>query len=453
MITKDKTTITYKGDGVTTSFPFPYQYRAGEDIKGYLLVNGKEMPIVANYRFDEVENKFIYPVNGVPLFTTDTLVIKRETPIEQNADLPDKYPYNAVETVADNLTLIAQEQEAKIKGIENIRDELNEIAERTISMNFPNIKDMLDDRAIIANSDSLEDILQAIVKEVTTDGKVPDISPISIELKKKGYWNDGTLIDVLSILIKNTITPKTPTALTYTEPKKGDTALKVSGESHYKVDANGENLTEIINGAADLSIPSYDKSDIIVNYYNMIGDKVSTITIQGIKGQSFTDKNGITVSKEETVLTVDLTNQTPGISSRYDISDRPSWASDNVTEYKFISNSPAKIVGYNELKNVSLEGIYKVLSELKGGMINDVYFNVPEGKSVIVQHNVLYGVVNGEKKVVNIRNKQLVRITVEPGDKKASLIDLHQYDDRITGTAPVFLDRCFGEYYAVGDDL
>ena len=171
MITKDKTTITYKGDGVTTSFPFPYQYRAGEDIKGYLLVNNKEMPIIANYRFDEVENKFIYPVNGVPLFATDTLVIKRETPIEQNADLPDKYPYNAVEMVADNLTLIAQEQEAKIKDIENIRDELNEIAKRTISMNFPEIKNMLDVRAINADSDSLKDILRAIVKEVVPDGK------------------------------------------------------------------------------------------------------------------------------------------------------------------------------------------------------------------------------------------------------------------------------------------
>lgn len=285
------------------------------------------------------------------------------------------------------------------------------------------------------------------------DGKVPDISPISIELKRKGYWNEGNLADILSVIIKNTITPKTPTALTYTEPKKGDTVLKVSGESHYKVDANGENLTEIINGSADLSIPSYDKADIIVNYYNMVGDKVSTITIQGIKGLSFTDKNGITVSKEGTVLTVDLTNQTPGINSRYDISDRPSWASDNVTEYKFISNSPAKIVGYNELKNVSVEDIYKVLSGLKGGTIDDVYFNVPERKSIIVQHNNLYGVVNGEKKVVYIRGKQLIRIAVESGDKKASLIDLHQYDDRITGTTPVFLDRCFGEYYRVVDDL
>lgn len=285
------------------------------------------------------------------------------------------------------------------------------------------------------------------------DGKVPDISPIAIELKRKGYWNDGSLTDVLSVIVNNSIVPKTPTALAYTEPKKGDTVLKVSGESHYKVDANGENLTEIINGSADLSIPSYDKSDIILNYYNMIGDKVSTITIQGIKEQSFTDKNGITVSKEGTVLTVDLTNQPPGISSRYEISDRPSWASDNVTEYKFISNNPAKIIGYNELKNVSLEGIYKVLSELKGGMINAVYFNVPERKSVNAQQNVLYGVVNGEKKVVYVRTKQLLRVMTVPGDQKATLIDMHQYDDRITGTAPVFLDRCFGEYYRVVDDL
>lgn len=286
------------------------------------------------------------------------------------------------------------------------------------------------------------------------DGKVPDISPIAIELKRKGYWNDGSLTDVLSVIVNNSIVPKTPTALAYTEPKKGDTVLKVSGESHYKVDANGENLTEIINGSADLSIPSYDKSDIIVNYYNMVGDKVSAITIQGIKGQSFTDKNGITVSKEGTVLTVDLTNQTPGISSRYEISDRPSWASDNVTEYKFISNNPAKIIGYNELKNVSVENVYKVLSGLTGGMVSTVYFNAPESAFIIAQHNNLYGVVNNGEKVVYIRNKQLIRVRVDAGEKKAMLISLHSsYDDKITGTTPVFLDRCFGEYYRVVDDL
>ena len=189
MITKDKTTITYKGDGVTTSFPFPYQYRAGEDIKGYLLVNNKEMPIIANYRFDEVENKFIYPVNGVPLFTTDTLVIKRETPIEQNADLPNKYPYNAVETVADNLTLIAQEQEAKIKGIENIRDELNETAKQAADMADKVVTAVSKGYNVAQNQ--FTSFMQIDVAGKTIKGFKEEIKKVVVAAKKAGA-TDGT---------------------------------------------------------------------------------------------------------------------------------------------------------------------------------------------------------------------------------------------------------------------
>ena len=189
MITKDKTTITYKGDGVTTSFPFPYQYRAGEDIKGYLLVNGKEMPITANYRFDEVENKFIYPVNGVPLFTTDTLVIKRQTPIEQNADLPNKYPYNAVETVADNLTLIVQEQEAKIKGIENIRDELNETAKQAADMADKVVTAVSKGYNVAQNQ--LTSFMQIDVAGKTIKGFKEEIKKVVVAAKKAGA-TDGT---------------------------------------------------------------------------------------------------------------------------------------------------------------------------------------------------------------------------------------------------------------------
>lgn len=189
MISKDKTTITYKGDGVTTSFPFPYQYRAGEDIKGYLLVNGKEMPIVANYRFDTVENKFIYPVNGVPLFTSDTLVIKRQTPIEQNADLPNKYPYNAVETVADNLTLIAQEQEAKIKGIENIRDELNETAKQAADMADKVVTAVSKGYNVAQNQ--LTSFMQIDVAGKTIKGFKEEIKKVVVAAKKAGA-TDGT---------------------------------------------------------------------------------------------------------------------------------------------------------------------------------------------------------------------------------------------------------------------
>ena len=214
MISKDKTTITYKGDGVTTSFPFPYQYRASEDIKGYLLVNGKEMPIVANYRFDTVENKFIYPVNGVPLFATDTLIIKRQTPIEQNADLPNKYPYNAVEMVADNLTLIAQEQEAKI----------NEITERTISMNFPTVYQMMKARAMKVNSDEIEDLLKALLREVIPDGRYTS------------YLAEFKLVDGTSVAV-------------------GDTVVHVQGQpGFYVVDTNGNRQMIPDSGRLDFAL-------------------------------------------------------------------------------------------------------------------------------------------------------------------------------------------------------
>lgn len=201
MITKDKTTITYKGDGVTTSFPFPYQYRAGEDIKGYLLVNNKEMPIIANYRFDEVENKFIYPVNGVPLFATDTLVIKRETPIEQNADLPNKYPYNAVETVADNLTLIAQEQEAKIKGIENIRNELNETAKQAADMADKIITAVSKGYNVAQNQ--FTSFMQIDVAGKTIKGFKEEIKKVVVAAKKAGVTDGTHLIVTTAFDVKN----------------------------------------------------------------------------------------------------------------------------------------------------------------------------------------------------------------------------------------------------------
>lgn len=201
MISKDKTTITYKGDGVTTSFPFPYQYRAGEDIKGYLLVNGKEMPIVANYRFDTVENKFIYPVNGVPLFTSDTLVIKRQTPIEQNADLPNKYPYNAVETVADNLTLIAQEQEAKIKRIENIRNELNETAKQAADMADKVVTAVSKGYNVAQNR--LTSFMQIDVAGKTIKGFKEEIKKVVVAAKKAGATDGTHLIVTTAFDVKN----------------------------------------------------------------------------------------------------------------------------------------------------------------------------------------------------------------------------------------------------------
>lgn len=54
-----------------------------------------------------------------------------------------------------------------------------------VSMNFPSIKSMLDDRAIIADSDSLEDILRAIVKEIVPDGEYSNhLAPFALVNEK-----------------------------------------------------------------------------------------------------------------------------------------------------------------------------------------------------------------------------------------------------------------------------
>lgn len=54
-----------------------------------------------------------------------------------------------------------------------------------VSMNFPTIKNMLDDRAILVDSDSLEDILRAIVKEIVPDGEYTNhVAPFALVNEK-----------------------------------------------------------------------------------------------------------------------------------------------------------------------------------------------------------------------------------------------------------------------------
>ena len=79
---------------------------------------------------------------------------------------------SAYEVAVDN-GFIGTEQEwlESLKGKDG-KDGVNSTTGTVepVSMNFPRIKDMLDVRAINADSDSLEDILRAIIKEVVPDG-------------------------------------------------------------------------------------------------------------------------------------------------------------------------------------------------------------------------------------------------------------------------------------------
>ena len=215
------------------------------------------------------------------------------------------------------------------------------------------------------------------------DGVVPDMTQASNALKKLNYYNNGDLNDILTAIINHSIQPKTAASLQIIQPQKGDTTLAITGESHYKVAVQGGEPVEIIDGKATLLIPTYGSDDISIDYYNMVGDKVSTSVIAGIKALSFTDKNGITVSKEGDVLTVDLTNQTDGIDKYYDISDRPSWAYEGTNKFKFISNNPNRIIGYAETDKIPYDRLYYIINQVSSENISDIYFQYGENNTPI----------------------------------------------------------------------
>lgn len=110
MIQATEVTIVYRGDGKQTAFSFPYPYRTSGDIHGYLVDEmGMETEIVSNYRYDTVENTYIYPVQGDPLTADMSIRLSRETPLQNNVDLPNKLPFSLIEKSMDWIVMMLQE--------------------------------------------------------------------------------------------------------------------------------------------------------------------------------------------------------------------------------------------------------------------------------------------------------------------------------------------------------
>lgn len=273
-------------------------------------------------------------------------------------------------------------------------------------------------------------------------------------LLQGNVWAESASVDdVLTALIGNMGKPFPRTdikPLTFTQPTKGQTELSLQGENHYKVclDSDSGEPVEIMNGTATITIPAYGKDDIVVNYFNMLGVKVSNITITGIKELQFTDKNGITVFKEGNVLTIDLTNQTDNIDKNYDISDRPAWVYDGVTEFKFISNSPNKIIGYAETSKIPLDKLYATLNTIGNPNIKTIYAQYGEiGKEtfVTVIRRVYRSVGDGASRKVTFLGQQAIRPRVELERIKADYFAVmtEPFDGMVVG---------FGNFYKTAPD-
>ena len=271
-------------------------------------------------------------------------------------------------------------------------------------------------------------------------------------LLQGNVWAESASVDdVLTALIGNIGKPFPRTdikPLTFTQPTKGQTNLSLQGEDHYKVSLEGGELVEVVNGSANITIPAYGKSDIVVDYFNMLGVKVSNITITGIKELQFTDKNGITVFKEGNVLTIDLTNQTDNIDKNYDISDRPAWVYDGVTEFKFISNSPNKIIGYAETSKIPIDNLYATLNTIGNPNIKTIYAQYGEiGKmtSVLMTRRAYRSVGDGASRKVIFLGQQNIRAQVELERIKADYFAVmsEPFNGYVAG---------FGDFYKTAPD-
>lgn len=273
-------------------------------------------------------------------------------------------------------------------------------------------------------------------------------------LLQGNVWCESASVDdVLTALIGNMGKPFPRTdikPLTFTQPTKGQTELSLQGENHYKVclDSDSGEPVEIMNGIATITIPAFGKDDIVVDYFNMLGVKVSNITITGIKELQFTDKNGITVFKEGNVLTIDLTNQTDNIDKNYDISDRPAWVYDGVTEFKFISNSPNKIIGYAETSKIPLDKLYATLNTIGNPNIKTIYAQYGEiGKETFVPviRRVYRSVGDGASRKVTFLGQQVICPRVELERIKADYFAVmtEPFDGMVVG---------FGNFYKTAPD-
>ena len=124
MIQTTEVSITYKGDGVQTLFPYPYPYRNSDDIVGYIINDvGYEKRITNNFKYDKVSNIYQYPLAGDPLAAPYSIKLIRETPQQQNADLPGKLPFSLIEKSLDWIIMILQEIGSRCNSLWHIRND------------------------------------------------------------------------------------------------------------------------------------------------------------------------------------------------------------------------------------------------------------------------------------------------------------------------------------------
>ena len=113
--------------------------------------------------------------------------------------------------------------------------------------------------------------------------KLPNLSGVISALQGKNILiNSGTLEAILSAIV-HALTEQPYAPLTFNEPRKGDTEIRVSGQDGFKVRVRGETeAVEIQSGSATIRIQPYGADDIYLEYLNLIDHVIGTVKIKGL---------------------------------------------------------------------------------------------------------------------------------------------------------------------------
>lgn len=113
--------------------------------------------------------------------------------------------------------------------------------------------------------------------------KLPNLSGVVSALQGKNVLiNSGTLEAILTAIV-HALAEQPYAPLTFNEPRKGDTEIRVSGQDGFKVRVSGTaEAVEIQSGSATIRIQPYGADDIYLEYLNLIDHVVDTVKIKGL---------------------------------------------------------------------------------------------------------------------------------------------------------------------------
>lgn len=178
-----KPSVVYQCDGRNKKFIFPYDFVQIEDIKLTIVdADGTEAVQVGNIDYDENTKSVIYPANGDALAVGQKVILERKTPISQDMDLPDEYPFENIEHATDKIILILQEMKADLDRSLKIRVDsdknANEVAKDIVERSVKAANDAINAMSVISEkSDKINanaDIINRLGEEIKTIASTVD---------------------------------------------------------------------------------------------------------------------------------------------------------------------------------------------------------------------------------------------------------------------------------------